>query len=201
MLQEDLKDFIAEDPKDMLHQIEKTSMEMIVLIDQLLQYSVVSKTQLKKEKIHVREEVLSLFQEQKASCEDRSIVLQMEETLPDLWADRMLFRQAERNILSNAVKYTKNIEQAVVEVKAEHTDQGYVLTIKDNGVGFDMENSGKLFEVLQRLHNKEEFEGTGIGLDTVKKIMEKHQGEITMEGNPGAGASVHLRFPKEGKGF
>jgi len=199
MLKEDLADSIAEDPKDMLHQIEKTSTEMIALIDQLLKYSVVSKTQLKMEWIHVREEVRSLFLEQKASCEERNIVLQMEESLPNLWADRMLFRQAVRNILSNAVKFTKNVEQAVVEVQAENTDKGYILTIKDNGAGFDMEDSGKLFEVLQRLHNKEEFEGTGIGLATVKKIMEKHQGEITMEGKKGAGASVHLRFPKEGE--
>ncbi len=199
MLQEDLADAIEEDPKDMLHQIEKTSTEMITLIDQLLQYSVVSKTQLKMEWIHVREEVLSLFLEQKASCEERNIVLQMEASLPELWADRMLFRQALRNILSNAVKFTKKVEQAVVEVQAENTDKGYILTIRDNGAGFDMEDKDKLFEVLQRLHNREEYEGTGIGLATVKKIMEKHQGEITMEGKKGAGAVVHLIFPQKGE--
>jgi PAS domain S-box-containing protein len=199
MLQEDLADAIKEDPKDMLHQIEKTSTEMIALIDQLLQYSVVSKTQLKMEWIHVREEVLSLFLEQKASCEERNIVLQMEASLPELWADRMLFRQALRNILSNAVKFTKNVEQAVVEVQAENTDKAYILTIRDNGAGFDMEDKDKLFEVLQRLHNREEYEGTGIGLATVKKIMEKHQGEITMEGKKGAGAVVHLIFPQKGE--
>lgn len=197
MLQEDLADAVSGEPQEMLRQIERTSSEMIALIDKLLQYSVIAKTDLCMENLKVREEILSVFQEQTAAYAGRNINLVIEESLPDLWADRMLFRQVLRNVLSNAVKFTANTEKAVIEVQAKITDNEYVLTVRDNGAGFDMERSGKLFEVLQRLHSKEEYEGTGIGLAAVKKIMEKHQGTITMEGKTGEGAAVHLKFPRK----
>lgn len=197
MLQEDLADAVSGESQVMLQQIEQTSSEMIALIDKLLQYSVIAKTNLNRENLKVREEILSVFQEQTAAYPGRDIQLIIEDPLPDLWADRVLFRQVLRNVLSNAVKFTAKKEKAVIEVQGMRTEKDYVLTVRDNGAGFDMERSGKLFEVLQRLHSKEEFEGTGIGLATVKKIMEKHQGTVAMEGKTGEGAAVHLTFPRK----
>lgn len=197
MMQEELGEALSGEPLDMMQQISKTSSEMVELIDQLLQYALVAKTELVLEKLSVAEEVRSIFEEQVAGNSHRNIGLKMEKTLPHLWADRILFRQVLRNVLSNAVKFTSTREQAIIEIFSEVTDSHCTLVIRDNGVGFDMNHAGKLFEVLQRMHAKEEFEGTGIGLATVKKIMQKHGGEVFMEGQVNGGAVVKLIFPRK----
>ena len=159
-----------------------------------------AKKELTLEKLSVAEEILSVFQEQVAGDTHRQIRLEMAKHLPPVWADRMLFRQVLRNVLSNAVKFTAKREHAMIEVWAEMTKTHYTLTIRDNGAGFDMSHAEKLFEVLQRMHTREEFEGTGIGLATVKKIMQKHGGDVSMEGEVDGGAAVHLRFPRKENG-
>ena len=198
MMQEELSEALSGESLEMMNQIRKTTSEMVELIDQLLQYALVAKKELTMEKLSVAEEVLSVYEEQLAGNSHRNILLKMEKTLPHLWADRILFRQVLRNVLSNAVKFTSTREQALIEVWADVTDTHYTLFIRDNGVGFDMNHAGKLFEVLQRMHPKVEFEGTGIGLATVKKIMHRHGGEVFMEGQVNGGAVVQLIFPGKG---
>lgn len=200
MMQEDLGESLSGESLEMLQQIKETSSEMIGLIDQLLQYALVAKTELNQEKLSVTEEVSSVFQEQVAGNPHRQIHLEIKEQMPPIWADRMLFRQILRNVLNNAVKFTEKRAPAIIEVQAEVTETHYTLTISDNGAGFDMNHAEKLFEVLQRMHTREAFEGTGIGLATVKKIMQKHGGEVSMEGEVDGGAAVHLIFPRKEEG-
>ncbi|MEF2278465.1 ATP-binding protein [Deinococcus sp. YIM 134068] len=120
--------------------------------------------------------------------------------LPTVRGDRGLLRLVFANLLSNAVKYTRPREAALIEVCAEREEGAWVLRVRDNGVGFDGAYMDRLFGVFQRLHRADEFEGVGIGLANVKRIVARHGGEVWAEGKPGEGATFFLRLPREEPG-
>jgi light-regulated signal transduction histidine kinase (bacteriophytochrome) len=115
--------------------------------------------------------------------------------------DRPLFKQVWVNLLSNAVKYTRQRADARIQVRCRENDQGeFEFSVKDNGAGFDMTFGSKLFGVFQRLHQAEEFEGTGIGLANVRRIVARHGGRTWGEGKVDAGAAFYFTVPRtEGK--
>jgi len=113
--------------------------------------------------------------------------------LPAVRGDPSLLRVVLQNLLDNAVKYTKLQSRAVVEVGALRLDDGETaIFVRDNGVGFDMRYADRLFGVFQRLHRAEEFEGTGIGLATARRVIHRHGGRIWGEGEPGRGACFYF---------
>ena len=117
--------------------------------------------------------------------------------IPVLNADPALMKLLAQNIFSNAIKFTPRRETAEITVSCTEDASGLTVTVKDNGAGFDQANAGKLFQVFSRLHDTSQFEGTGVGLTIVERIMRTHEGSVSISGEPDRGAAVTLHFPRK----
>ena len=156
------------------------------LIDDLLNFSRLGRADLCREMVNMNEIVLEVrneFQEQAAKVIVRC------GALPPCWGDRALLKQVWVNLLSNAFKYTGKKPNPDVEIDAMRVDGKTVYFVRDNGTGFDMRYADKLFGVFQRLHRAEEYEGTGVGLAIVQRIILRHGGRIWAEAAPNQGAT------------
>ncbi|HCT85987.1 MAG TPA: hypothetical protein DF296_12420 [Candidatus Margulisbacteria bacterium] len=161
------------------------------LIDDLLNLSKSSRQEVVWSTINMEELVKKVFEEQKTLLEDRNIEFSVMD-LPVTRGDSSLIRQVWENLISNAIKYTKHKKTAIIEVGSFLQDNTIIYYIKDNGAGFDMTYKDKLFGVFQRLHTSAEYEGTGVGLAIVKKIIQKHNGTVWAESVVGKGATFYF---------
>lgn len=197
MVLEDFGQRLGEEASEMIQNIRNICRDMIDMINKLLEYSTTSKAPVTKENIDSGILLRSIFDELASINENRKLELIIETGLPMVSGDKVMLRQAIYNLMSNAVKYTRTREEALIRAGCTITGEEYVFYIKDNGVGFDMKYANKLFGIFQRLHASDEFEGSGIGLVTVKKIINKHGGRVWIEGKPDAGATVYFTLPAE----
>jgi PAS domain S-box-containing protein len=165
------------------------------LIDDLLSFSRIGRTETQHTLVNLGTVVAEVRDGLESEAEGRRIEWKIA-PLPSVYGDRAMLRQALINLLANAVKFTRDREPACIEVGATESADEITLFVKDNGVGFDMRYVHKLFGVFQRLHGSEEFEGTGIGLASVQRIMSRHGGRVWAEGAVGQGASFYVSIPK-----
>ncbi len=165
------------------------------LVDSLLNFSRIARSGMSMQPVDLR----ALFEDQwrdliSVEASGRTIAFQLGE-LPIVYGDYNLLRQVVRNLLSNAAKYTQKKERPTVVVNSERKQFEHVICVADNGAGFDQAYEGKLFGVFQRLHRAEEFEGTGIGLANVRRIVSRHGGRTWAEGQVGVGAKFYFSLP------
>lgn len=175
--------------------IDKNTIQMGKLIDDLLSFSRLGRKEIKKEYVDMGPMVKKLCDEQKALTPTRDATCTIGE-LPEARADEDMIRVVWTNLLSNAFKYTGKKEKTVIEIGGKAEGDTVTYFVKDNGVGFDMKYVEKLFGVFQRLHSEEEFAGTGIGLANVKRIIERHGGKAWAEGEVDKGATFYFTLPK-----
>jgi PAS domain S-box-containing protein len=179
-----------------LKTIADASLEMGQLIDDLLDFSRVGRAGLELAPVDLSQLVRQVVSGLEMATVGRSIVWQIA-ALPTVFGDAPLLKQVLVNLLDNAVKYSRMADPATIEIGCA-PDEGsrVVLFVRDNGVGFEMQYVHKLFGVFQRLHRADEFEGTGIGLATARRIIARHGGRVWAEGAPGQGATFYLTLER-----
>ena len=175
--------------------IRQGARDMGQLIDDLLAFSRIGRSSVKLSVVDMATLARSIFFEVTRPEDRERIDFQVGE-LPRAMADPTLLRQVWVNLLSNAVKFSGKRPRAVIGVEATEEEGEIVYSVCDNGAGFDMQFVGKLFGVFQRLHSVKDFEGTGVGLAIVRRIIERHGGRTWADGSLGKGATVYFSLPK-----
>jgi signal transduction histidine kinase len=175
--------------------IEDATARMHLLIDAVLDLSRSSRTPLRLGPVDLGALVADVRAELSAETAERALTWTIG-PLPVVTGDRDTLRQVMANLLGNAVKYTRQRRDARIEVWAEEQGAHWLISVRDNGAGFDSHYKDRLFGVFQRLHSERDFEGSGIGLATVKRIVLKHEGQVYAEGRPGEGATFGFSLPR-----
>jgi PAS domain S-box-containing protein len=177
--------------KGYVEAISEAAQEGGQLVDDLLSFSRMSRAALERAPVALDELVADVRREVMADATGRNVVWKVD-PLPRVDADRAMLRLVLRNLLSNAIKYTRPRAEAVIEISAESAPAEVLVRVRDNGVGFDMRYVDKLFGVFQRLHTADQFEGTGIGLANVRRIVARHGGRTWAESAPDQGATFYF---------
>ena len=195
MLQEDYDARLDEEGRRMLKVLRDSCARMGELIDDLLRFSQLGRTQMTAAAVDMTQLAREVFDALPAGGGAPAARFELK-PMPEAWGDRALLRQVWANLLSNALKFTARAAQPLVEAGGEQTAGEYIYWVRDNGAGFDMRYYDKLFGVFQRLHRAEEFEGTGVGLAIVQRVAARHGGRVWAEGKVGAGAAFYFALPK-----
>ena len=191
LLVEDYQDVISPEGQNYLRNIRSAAQKMGQLIDDLLLLSRVTRAEMHRELVNLSalaEEVVASLREQEPA---RTVQVSIQSEMNTL-GDANLLRIMLRNLLSNAWKFTGKTGQPVIEVGAQQQEAGLVFFVRDNGAGFNMKYAHRLFTAFQRLHNPEDFEGTGIGLATVQRVISRHGGKIWVEAEEDKGATFYF---------
>jgi signal transduction histidine kinase len=195
VLMEEYPDKMDSEGKRLLNIIRSNARSMGELIEGLLTFSHLGRRPLDQADINMEELAKSVFDEVQAAYKERQVVLELQ-GLPPAFGDRAMIRQVLYNLISNAFKFTRPKDNPSVEIGFAEGGNQHTYYVRDNGVGFDMQYSQKLFGVFQRLHSVEEFEGTGVGLALVQRIVLRHGGRVWAEGKINEGSTFYFSLPK-----
>ena len=195
MLVEDYGDKIDGEGQHQLDVIQNSARQMGQLIDDLLAFSRLVRRELKMSDINMHTLAEEIFEQQQI-IETKSTARLAVEELPQAIGDRAMIREVLVNLFSNALKYSASQDSSFIGFAGRVEGDQSIYSVKDNGVGFDMKYADKLFQVFQRLHSAEEFEGTGIGLALVQRIVHRHGGHVWAEGEVDKGAVFYFSLPK-----
>jgi light-regulated signal transduction histidine kinase (bacteriophytochrome) len=178
-----------------LQTISDSARQMGQLIDDLLVFSRMGRQEMLHTTVSLDQLIKTILYDLRLDLQERSISWRID-PLPEVLGDPAMLRQVFMNLISNAIKFTKTQPAATIEIGVDRTSPSeLVVYVRDNGVGFDMQYVNKLFGVFQRLHRADEFEGTGIGLANVRRIIHRHGGRTWAEGAPGKGATFYVALP------
>lgn len=193
---EDYSDKLDDEGARFLNIIRSSTNKMGQLIDDLLMFSRLGRQEIKRSEIDMDKLTKTVFRELEPTAHERKVEFNIN-NLPPSHGDRAMIRQVLVNLLSNAIKFTRPKETAMIEVGILSKENENIYYVKDNGVGFDMKYVNKLFGVFQRLHSSEEFEGTGVGLANVQRIIHRHDGRVWAEGEVGKGATFYFSLSRK----
>ena len=194
LLKDHLGATLDEKGRRYLDKIVESSIWMGQLIDDLLSFSRMGRAEMHGTRVSLDRLVKAVIHDLEEETRERDIVWNIGD-LPEVWGDPAMLRLALFNLISNAVKYTHPCAKARIDVTCTSDDSNHVVCITDNGVGFDMQYVDKLFGVFQRLHSASEFEGTGIGLANVRRIIHRHGGRTWAAGEVDGGAAFYFSLP------
>lgn len=200
ILNEQYADALDDEAKRLCRNIRSGTTRMRQLIDELLAYARLSRSEIKPAPVNMKELAQAVFDEITEAGSNSRVNISMAD-LPASQGDKTMIRQVWVNLISNAVKFSSKKENPVVEIGCRVEDEEAVYFVRDNGAGFDMEYANKLYGVFQRLHSGREFEGTGVGLAIVQRVIHRHGGRVWAEGEVGKGATFYFTMPIKKTGF
>ncbi|MGI8747456.1 MAG: sensor histidine kinase, partial [Deinococcus sp.] len=177
--------------------IKQAAERMSSLIDGMLVLSRTSRAELSSHSVDLNLLVAQARQDVGSEFVHRPVHWQIQ-PLPQVWGDPRMLQSVLTNLIRNAVKYSSTREVSRISIWAQEQDTEWLISVQDNGVGFDPKYSDRLFGVFQRLHHERDFEGIGVGLATVRRIVLKHGGQVFVEGQPEQGATFGFTLPKRG---
>ena len=196
ILVEDYEDKLDEEGIRLLNIVRENTAKMGHLIDDILLLSRASRQEMLLNEIDMAALARSVYDEFQTDVTDRDVEFTVGD-IPNAYGDRAMLGQVFQNLIGNAIKFTRNKNPAIIEVGGEKEGKEIVYYVKDNGAGFDMKYINKLFGLFQRLHSPEEFEGTGVGLSIVQRVIRRHGGSVWGEGAVGEGATIYFTLPKD----
>jgi PAS domain S-box-containing protein len=195
ILLEEYNEKFDDEGKRLLGIIRTSTSRMFQLIEDLLAFSRMGRLAIDSVEVDMADLAKAAFEECRILVPDRNIQFELG-TLPKARVDKAMMRQVFMNFFHNAIKFTRQRDNARIDVSCEKKGNENIYRIKDNGVGFDMNYVHKIFSVFQRLHTQEEFEGTGVGLALVEKVIKKHGGKVWAESKVNEGAIFYFSLPE-----
>lgn len=196
IIEEDCMEILPEISKADVLSVKKVCKETLDMVEKMMDYSKAGYMAINPEIIDIKQLVEECYNEVKVSYSDKTVVLEICD-LPELFADKFLMKQAVFNIISNSIKFSRNDGEIIITVGYTEGVNDITYYFKDNGVGFDSEYSNNLFGLFNRLHNNNEFKGSGIGLATVKRIIERNGGQVRIWGEKDRGCIVFCKFKRK----
>ncbi|MEO6069208.1 MAG: PAS domain S-box protein [Chitinophagaceae bacterium] len=210
-LKNKLDGLMGEEDKNLFERMEKASQRMRLLVDDLLNYAHLNLNPLEKDSIDLNDKLKKVLEDLELQIDEKKAIITFD-NLPVIKGYRRQLQQLFHNLIGNALKYSKagvapQIHIGVQQIKGRESDvvipaedgekDFYLFTIQDNGIGFEQENAGRIFNMFQRLHGKAEYSGTGVGLSIARKVVHNHNGQIWAQSRPGEGAAFKVLLPAD----
>ncbi len=195
LLERRYKDSLDDDADDFIEYIVENAKRMKYLIDDLLEYSRITSQAKEFENINLDKVLESVLSNLSIIIIENNVNV-THDSLPTVFADKNQILQVFENLITNAIKF-RGKKSPKIDISAKKSDKEWTFAVKDNGIGIKPEHQKQIFEVFKRLHTREEYPGTGIGLSIVQKIIEKHNGRIWVESEPGKGSTFYFTLPNK----
>lgn len=195
-IEKDETDKLHQDNQAKIQQVSRTLLNTKKMIDEMLSYSITDNQGFEPQKFDTKELLEDLMYQFSETIEIKRITVRIAPNFPQIYGDLAMIRQVFQNLISNAIKFSQNNPAPMLQLDYKKEKNRLIFSVSDNGIGFDTKYKNKLFQLFKRLPTQEKFEGIGAGLAIVKRIIERHGGEVWAEGSPNKGAVFYFSLPK-----